>query len=259
MLGRSCQASEPRVDVCKTRAMTDPHAPSATLTPKRIARLWPVVSSAAALLLAGALAALIVFREHNKPFGFELGWMGRLIDYRSEVWTGVALLFNALGGGVIGILVVPLGVATALFLLRRRWAALYFLVASIAGAALVQLIKELVGRPRPTDILVTADFGSFPSGHSANAAVIATTLGIILARWWIWAAGAIYTIAMMLSRTYLGAHWISDTIGGVLMGVGVAVIVWAPFAEKLQRENNVPRAERSPPARNADRGVSSGQ
>ena len=97
-----------------------------------------------------------------------------------------------------------------------------------------------MGRPRPTEILVHPDFGSFPSGHSANAALIATTLGIIFWRTWIWITGAVYTVLMMLSRTYLGAHWISDTIGGMLVGVGVAVIIWAPFALRLYRERRLP-------------------
>ena len=100
-----------------------------------------------------------------------------------------------------------------------------------------------MARPRPEDILVTSDFGSFPSGHSANAATIAVTLGIIFARTWVWVAGSIYTLLMMLSRTYLGAHWISDTIGGLLIGAAVGVIVWAPFAYKLRAEN---RANHSP-------------
>jgi undecaprenyl-diphosphatase len=41
---------------------------------------------------------------------------------------------------------------------------------------------------------------------------------------------------MAVSRTYLGAHWLSDTIGGILLGAGVAVIVWAPLAYKLAEE-----------------------
>jgi undecaprenyl-diphosphatase len=45
---------------------------------------------------------------------------------------------------------------------------------------------------------------------------------------------------MMLSRTYLGAHWVSDTVGGMLVGAGMAVIVWAPFAERLYREQRMP-------------------
>ena len=48
------------------------------------------------------------------------------------------------------------------------------------------------------------------------------------------------TVGMMLSRTYVGAHWISDTIGGALVGAGVAVIVWAPFAYALYKEERQP-------------------
>lgn len=162
--------------------------------------------------------------------------MGEVIEHRSEFWTVPALVFNTLGGGLIAALLIPLGVAAVLLIRRRRWAAIYFLTASLACAIVVRVIKLVVGRPRPPDILVSVDPGSFPSGHSANAAIIAISLGLILNRWWVWVAGALYTVAMMLSRTYLGAHWISDTIGGVLIAAGVAIAVWAPFANRMRQE-----------------------
>ena len=81
-----------------------------------------------------------------------------------------------------------------------------------------------------------SDIGSFPSGHVANAATLAVALALILGRTWVWYVGAIYTVAMALSRTYLGAHWLSDTIGGALLGAGIAIIVWAPLASRLNRE-----------------------
>ncbi|MCC6269947.1 MAG: phosphatase PAP2 family protein [Microbacteriaceae bacterium] len=130
------------------------------------------------------------------------------------------------------------GCDQALVLVKRRWAALYYAVAVLFSVIVVQATKAVFNRPRPEDLLVVSDAGSFPSGHVANAATITVTLALIFARAWIWYAGIIYTVAMVLSRTYLGAHWLSDTIGGVLIGAGIAVIVWAPLTSRLIREQN---------------------
>ena len=208
--------------------------------PVRIARLWWVVSAAGALILVVLLGATIFYREANKPFGFEVEWMSGIVEARAPVWTIPALVFSWIGGGIGSTVVVPLVIIGGLLAWRRPWAALYYACAATGSVTVVLVIKNVFGRPRPTDILVTPDFGSFPSAHSANAALIATTLGIIFARTWVWIAGSIYTLLMMLSRTYLGAHWISDTIGGMLVGVGVAVIIWAPFAFRLYRERRRP-------------------
>jgi membrane-associated phospholipid phosphatase len=70
---------------------------------------------------------------------------------------------------------------------------------------------------------------------------MAVVLALVLRRVWIWAAGTVYTVIMLLSRTYLGAHWLSDTIGGLVLGSAVAVIVWAPLAHRLliERERRI--------------------
>jgi undecaprenyl-diphosphatase len=145
-----------------------------------------------------------------------------------------------LGGGLFGVVIVPTCTILALLLFRRPWGALYYALAAALSAGVVQALKLTVGRARPEDILVHSDLGSFPSGHTANAATIAVTLGIIFLRTWVWAAGAVYTVLMLLSRTYLGAHWLSDTAGGLLLGAGLAVVVWAPFAYKVLAERSRP-------------------
>jgi membrane-associated phospholipid phosphatase len=206
--------------------------------PYRIARRWPVVSAAVAVLLVVLLGTVVVLRERGLPFSFDTEWMDEILEHRSPVWDVPSLVMNALGGGFVAVFVVPLITIAVLLIFRRPWAALYFLIAIIASAAAVQVLKTAIGRPRPEDILVVSDFGSFPSGHSANAATLAVVLGIVFARTWIWVAGSVYTLLMMASRTYLGAHWLSDTIGGLLLGAGVAVLLWAPFAAKLYRERS---------------------
>src|SRR6188508_3789818 len=93
--------------------------------PVKIARRWWVVSAAAALLLVVLLAAVIFYRQADKPFGFEVEWMGELVEARVPVFTVLALALNWIGGGISGIVIVPLVIITGLLIWRRPWAALY--------------------------------------------------------------------------------------------------------------------------------------
>src|SRR3990172_4041856 len=73
-------------------------------------------------------------------------------------------------------LAAVLGPAALLFLLARRWLEALLLLVSPAGSLLNVGVKELVGRPRPSDELVsfttrTPD-PAFPSGHAESAIVI---------------------------------------------------------------------------------------
>lgn len=200
----------------------------------RISRRWPLVSGIVAIVLAVSLGAIIAVRG-NTPFEGDAEWMEEILEHRHPFWEVPSLVMNFVGGGWFAF-ALPAAIIVVLCVRRRFFGALFLGLASAASALLVQLLKDLIGRPRPEDILVTADFGSFPSGHSANAATLAVCLGLILWRAWVWALGACYVVLMMLSRTYLGAHWVSDTVGGLLLGVAVALIVWAPFAHKLRLE-----------------------
>jgi undecaprenyl-diphosphatase len=220
--------------------MTDDRAAASGLQAHTIARFWPVVTGSAAIALVLIMAGIIALRP-TEPFVIDVKWMGEIVEHRSAFWTVPALVMNTLGGGIIGVVIVPIGIVLALLLFRRPWAALYFAVSAGLSAGSVQILKVTVGRARPEDMLVPSDPGSFPSGHTANAATTAIALGFIFfPRVWVWVAGSAYAVAMALSRTYLGVHWLSDTIGGLLLGAGVAVLVWAPFAYKLAAEGSRP-------------------
>ena len=205
----------------------------------RISRRWPVISASVAVVLVIALGVLIALRP-KEQFAFDMAWMAEVVEHRSPIWLGPALFFNYAGGGIVGTFVVPLVIFLLLLAFRRPWGATYFAVASIVSVGLVQVIKHTVGRARPTEILVHADLGSFPSGHTANAATMVVVLGLLFPRVWVWVAGGAWAVLMAVSRTYLGAHWLSDTIGGLLLGAGVAIIVWAPLAYRLERERSGP-------------------
>lgn len=203
------------------------------VVPNRTVRA--VIAGVTALAAVIVLGIVITYRA--SPFGFDAAWMHEVTEHRSDLWLIPSLVMNYLGAGWFATLLVPIGVTVLFVVLRRPWTAGYFLAASAISGALVQLLKAAFGRVRPLDILVQVDLGSFPSGHVANAATIAVTMALIFRRTWVWVVGIVYVILMALSRTYLGAHWISDTIGAVALGAAVAILLWALLSHRMEGES----------------------
>ena len=202
---------------------------------ERSPRRRAAIAAAVALLLAVALGVLVTVRALN-PEGIDAEWMEEIGAHRSPLWEVPARIFDCIGGGWFGVLLVPVGIAVALLIARRPWAASAFILGSAVSSGVVQLLKVGFGRARPEQILVPLDSPSFPSGHTANAATVVVLLALLLRRKWIAVAGAGYVVLMALSRTYLGAHWVTDTVGGILVGSAMGVLVWVIFARRLNEE-----------------------
>ena len=187
---------------------------------RRAMGLWASGSLAAACVL-GAIA---VFWLGGSTV-VDTWWHDLMVDTRPDALIVVSHVMNRIGGGWIAVFVVPLLIAAILALTRRWRSALFALAAFAASALLVQLLKHLFGRARPDDMLVISDYGSFPSGHTANAATIAVVLWLLFPRVWVAVAGAAWIVLMALSRTVLAVHWVSDTAGGAFVGAAAALIV----------------------------------
>jgi membrane-associated phospholipid phosphatase len=125
---------------------------------------------------------------------------------------------------------VRIGV-TGLLVRQRRWRALASWATTIAlGEVSIGPVKSRIERPRPLEPLTQTSMTSYPSGHAIAAAT--TCPGIVLAllppgprrERWLDAAVAVAAVTA-LSRTYLNAHWLSDTIGGFCLGTGFSLLV----------------------------------
>lgn len=205
--------------------------------------MWYLGTGLVLIALACALGAWIFFRGDD-PFVVDVWWNALVADWNGPVLTGISQFMNWVGAGWFGVLAVPIAGAIGLILLKRPWAAAYFLVAEAVSAGGVQVLKHLFGRVRPEDIIVISDYGSYPSGHVANATTLAIAAIVIFPRLWVVLVGAGWVLLMAFSRTYLHAHWLSDTVGGVLIGAGAALIVAAAFVVPMARENpaTIPKA-----------------
>lgn len=203
------------------------------------ASVRPLPLLAAGLILLAAAVALgaWIYSRGNAPFAIDQWWNAVMSAAWSPLLTVISRTMDFLGGGWFGILVVPIAGAVALVLVRRPWSAVYFLAAQVASAGIVQLLKHTFGRARPEDMTILSDYGSYPSGHVANAATIAVVAALVFPRIATLLIGAAWVIAMAFSRTYLHVHWLSDTLGGALVGAGAALLVAAAFTRPLNREH----------------------
>ncbi|MFB7097958.1 phosphatase PAP2 family protein [Streptomyces virginiae] len=194
------------------------------------------------LLLAGAVLPALVVRSDvaDPPFqGLDDRWLVLMGGPHEGAYQAAATILDLIGGPVGSL--IPLSVLL-LLLVRRRWVSAGFLLAATLGGNMlvVQGLKHLVDRPRPAHPLVRVDHGSFPSGHAATAALLVVLLGVLLVpvarrrAWWI--GGAVFILAMMWSRTWLHAHWLSDTAAGAAAGAGVGLVAWWLFGPALARE-----------------------
>jgi undecaprenyl-diphosphatase len=165
-----------------------------------------------------------------EPLGVDRWWSEAMQDIESPVLKDLALVFNALGRSLGWAL--SLAAVGVVLVMSRRWLALVaFGVAEGLELLSSTLLKASVGRPRPPDGLVHPVSSAFPSGHAAYAGatcialvLLFTTLGRHRRPWWVLAAVGI--VGMAWSRTYLQVHWLSDVVGGALLGIGISMIVF---------------------------------
>ena len=158
--------------------------------------------------------------------------------FRTPFVTRMALGVTAIGAPWVLALMCVIALGIFLFITRRRWDALQLAAAAIGAGVWTTVGKQVIGRSRPEHPLVPIAGFSYPSGHSLSAAAIYLTLALIAGdatggfreRAALLALSSIVIGSVGLSRIYLGVHYPSDVLSGILLGSA-----WALLLETARR------------------------
>ena len=165
-------------------------------------------------------------------------------------------------GSTLGVVLSVL--VTTVYALRRwpgRWSVALFLLVVLAGQlALSNLVKIAVARVRPDAPPLQLFSGpSFPSGHATAAAAAWAAVALVVSRGAPSRTRAILTgtaagiaVAVACSRVFLGAHWASDVVGGLLLGWTWFALCAAAFGGRVMRLGAPVKEAASVPARPAE-------
>lgn len=148
---------------------------------------------------------------------------------RTPFLTDIMILFTDLGNPWV-IAAISFISSFVFIYLKHRRELIYFLFSLAFSAAFVSIVKIIFARQRPAfeHALVIENTFSFPSGHSLLAV---TFYGLLIffgckvikkknLRSLLIAFGIFMISMIAFSRIYLGVHWTSDVLGGLLAGIG---------------------------------------
>jgi undecaprenyl-diphosphatase len=204
--------------------------------------LTRVAGVSAAALIFSALVLLVRLRwvplvALDRDFAV---WLNHAVAGYRPVVTGLQQVTKLGSYGFLGWLVA---LATVLLVIRRRFRLAAYLVATCAGAVILDpTLKIAVGRLRPVvdHPLATGGGNSFPSGHALASVIILGALLMVFvpamprrARKPVIVAAAVVVVAVGFSRLALGVHFLSDVVGAWCLGVAWLGIT--TFAFELHR------------------------
>jgi len=197
------------------------------------------LSMVALLLLSGLvfIALLLAAIGQSLPTALDLYLYHFLQSLRTPWADRLMVSFTELGDAPVK-LALALAVFAWLLWQRARSAALHWLAALGFGLGITTLLKWLFQVPRPVAGFYNGIASyAFPSNHAALTTILFGFLAVLIARelpparrWLPYLGATLLVVLIAFSRLYLGAHWLTDTLGGISLGVAWVALLGLAYS-----------------------------
>ncbi|MDN3355037.1 phosphatase PAP2 family protein [Actinomadura sp. DC4] len=191
---------------------------------------------------AGTFAGLTSFVLADAPVtGPDRRVQAYAVAHRTP-WLNVLLEAWTRLGSTTVLVPVLLAAGVLLWWRRRDLYTVASLWAALGGAmVLYQVLKVTIGRARPPVAqMITHPGGyAYPSGHATQAVAVWGLLAALAvagrgrrARALLLGAAGLVIALIGISRVYLGVHWLTDVVGGYLLGGALLALLLALRGER---------------------------
>lgn len=186
-----------------------------------------------------------VYSVENPLLNFDNFVNSQTENFRNDNMT-VFMQFATDIGDKFSIIIFTI-ISLTILALRKRWSEIIIWIIGIGGiVTITEILKDFFVRTRPEDAIIAVGGWSFPSGHTTMATAFffliiwsfSKSITNKLLKYFFVITFTIIPSLILISRLYLGVHWFSDILGGMLISMSfiLLTISFSPLIEKISKK-----------------------
>lgn len=173
-----------------------------------------------------------------------------IIKLKNDTLTNILYVITNLAStiGIISLVILT----SIVFIRRKKVSSLKYVILNVlSGVFLMQILKNIIRRTRPSWKWIKQGGFSYPSGHTISALLLYGTIILLVSKRYdgkykkqIIIVSSAMIILTGISRIYFGAHYLSDVIASTLLGT-IILTISGLLMDKESKDNDKDKIKKS--------------